>query len=253
MKVLFVTSLIFALSAAVSGDLPDLKGSLITLHTQVGDIIVQKLGIPGANKIPIIALPGAKPTLRHEWTHICEQLSDEHDYYVSIIHFDSKLKRNMRETAINIIHQAIFQNHASNHNQQKVIIMGKSVGGAIAQLYTDMYPTDILKLILVAPVLNDPLLIQSLSSHDVPILLLWTRDDTVASYSTNIRKWKDVFDPLAVDLLDEHKKKISPNLRLVQSAMGRKKSVHQFSLFSQAFGGHLILDDYFDPILSFLE
>jgi predicted alpha/beta hydrolase family esterase len=218
---------------------------------------VQKLGTPHPHKTPLLVLPGAKSSLKHEWTPICQKLSNNHNFYITILHFNLKLKKEMLDTVVNVMYQAIFQNHNNNHNTQKVIIMGKSIGGVIAQMYTQMYPEDVLKLVLIAPVVNDRSVIQSLSIGKVPVMLLWTRDDTVVSYDKHVRKWKKAFN--LISSVDEDngesenssvkKKKSSA----VAAALVSPKHTPPFRLYTQDSGGHRILDAYYEPILSFLQ
>jgi len=60
------------------------------------------------------------------------------------------------------------------------VLIGPSMGGGVALLYSIKYPNDLVGLVLIAPAgLDDPLIHDNLDKIEVPVLIFWGENDRV--------------------------------------------------------------------------
>lgn len=200
-------------------------GELREIDTHLGKVTIRIVGDLGADKIPVICLPGYSPALGDEWVKVAEPLS-KHGFVSAIINFHSN--PNTKPSLVfggiqphdvsKIINEAVLHNvfHA-----EKAMILGKSWGGYMAFTHATNHPTKVLKLAIQAPGFSTHERIVALHKSKVPTFLAWAKDDPIVWYS-GTEQWLAVFKDELV-------------------------------LYTAAKGGHEIVDEYAEPILKFLQ
>lgn len=168
---------------------------------------------------PVICFPGANPALKDEWLPIASKLAES--CYVSVIVYTHKIRRPTAEL-LPLIHKTVLTDTLQS---QRVIIMGKSAGGALAQEFAIRYPRNVAALVLAAPASSVPdnvhRICPSNKNHaHLPFFLAWANDDP--SYSKSAL-WRDVCHEKA------------------------------FEFYKAEKGGHRVLPEYTDPIVEFFR
>jgi pimeloyl-ACP methyl ester carboxylesterase len=167
-------------------------------------------------------------TLSDEWVPIAAKLA-EHSYVTVLVY--THLTRKPLSDMLTLLHQIVLTDtlHAS-----RVIVMGKSAGGGLAQEFALKFPHNLLALVLAAPASSQPEHILSFCSpapvisspehthSHTPLFLAWAVDDP--SYAKS-RLWLNTC----------------------------REDDTSFLFYSAKQGGHRILPEYEVPILNFLQ
>jgi len=226
----------------------------IDIETHLG---IMKCKIFGPiHGIPIITVHGMNIALVNEWSYIARYLSTR-GYRIFMLNFHSnnRLKpsslHNMDFNRIisDIITKYIEVEEDSTDDEKKkkkkrkklVILMGKSWGGQSIASYSSMseYTELIKKIVLIAPGIpkNNKNIIFELSKIQLPIFLGWANDDMIMSNNV-VDVWLHAFEADSVNQEHHH------------HHQQQQMWLHTYNVES---GGHLIFDEYAQPIEQFLS
>jgi pimeloyl-ACP methyl ester carboxylesterase len=200
-------------------------GEVRTISTHLGEMCIRVVGEEGAEKIPVICLPGMNEGLADEWVKIAQPLS-ENGYIVVIINFHSNFNTKpalfiggiQPNDVSRIINEAVLENVL---HSKRAVIMGKSWGGYHAFTHATKHPDKVIKLVLQAPGFTTIDRVVALHKTAVPTFLAWAEDDYIVWYSTT-HTWTSVMGESLV-------------------------------LYSAHTGGHAVVEEYASPILKFLQ
>ncbi|MFX0058575.1 MAG: alpha/beta hydrolase [Candidatus Hodarchaeota archaeon] len=86
----------------------------------------------------------------------------------------------------------------------KWVIIGSSFGGLMGVLYTLSHPDKIIKLILLAPFLNNKFLNpDNFKFCSVPVIVYHGKNDQIIPYKHSIKRAKELFTNLKYNLVDD--------------------------------------------------
>lgn len=159
-----------------------------------------------------------------EWIPIATKLS-ESGKYVTVLVYTHTLHKVPLSDLLSLLHEKVMTEVLQ---ASRVVVMGKSAGGALAQQFALQHPSRVLALVLAAPSSSTPDHIAALcppaAAAAAPLFLAWATDDPSFGKS---KSWVD-------------------------TCQGRKKDAF-FSFYSADTGGHRVLPEYAAPIQSFLD
>ena len=201
-----------------------LPGVVQEIETHLGKVNIRIVGENVPDKIPVICIPGMNAGLVDEWTKVVVPLS-EHGYVSAIIHFHSNPKTApgllggiSPHDVSKIINEAVLKNV---FNAEKAVILGKSWGGYMAFTHVTNHPDKVIKLALQAPAFSSASRAAALHKTGVPTFLAWAKDDSVMWYTT--------------------------------SKIWREEMGQDLTFYAAEKGGHVVIDEYAEPILRFLQ
>jgi len=168
----------------------------------------------GAASHPLaIALPGANPSLIHEFDSVATGLAKE-GYHVLLPHLHANQRTRPGKLSEKDL-EGLLQDLLRTCGRQEIaVLLGKSWGGGMASSLAGSDALKVQKLVLVAPAHVQP----SSWPASLPVAVFWAEDDAVVPLPT------------------------SPSLRT------RVQLFH-----TQPTGGHRVLSSYVEPISSFLR
>lgn len=203
----------------------EVSETVTTIKTHFGKMDVRIIGENNRKNTPVICLHEAKPSLVDEWVPTARELAKK-NFVVAIPNFHSneKTKPGMAFLGIHstdvstilmeYIMKCIFRS-------DKFVLMGKAWGGFMAMQHLRQHSDTVIKAVLQAPILNNKGKIAECAKGKVPLLLCWAENDAMSLYCDHER-WLEAYGDLA-------------------------------ELFSSETGGHSIIPEYIQPIITFLE
>ena len=199
--------------------------------------------------IPIITVHGMNIALVNEWSYISRYLSTR-GYRVYMLNFhsnDSMKPSSLHTIDFNrIISDIIGKYIIAMDKKEEVILMGKSWGGQSIASYSSSSSIEhtkyIRKVVLIAPGIpkGKKDIVFALGKVQKPVFLGWAKDDMMMS-TTVIDIWLKAFEEDA-DAMNENKQQ-------QQHQQQMSMWLHTYNVES---GGHLIFDEYAQPIEQFL-
>lgn len=226
------------MSVSLPGEIKKIPSSWGEVLARVFEPLAPDPALP-----PVVCLPGINAKLIDEWVPTAEALRKK-GYHVIIINFQSNPNtapallfggfsdENIQE----FLREAVMRGYLRGQYKD-MIICGKSWGGKQAIQFAVSSPKLVRKLCLVAPATTDKTMITALgkplhspsegwtvpAQNYIPVLLAWAKDDR-ALWFNNIKFWTE-------------ESCLQPN---------------QLKLVTAETGGHRVLPEFVDPIVSFV-
>lgn len=191
---------------------PGRAGQSVNLQTSFGPVACQLVGSEGAQLV--VALQGSAQFNIAEWDRAANALAHgPNAFRVLLPNFHSNASTAPGAARFETIEKVLLE---VLPKKQRIILAGKSWGGAMAATFAAAHPDLVEKLVLVAPALADKAVLSKLS---MPVFLAWAQDDGLVPY---------------------------------RNAQVYQESCSRLTLHSAASGGHKILDAYSDLIVRFV-
>ena len=153
------------------------KQENVKLETPLGAISVTYFG-PRKTHVDAIAIHGMAFAMKDEWVGVAEYLATTQNVRIAVPDFHSNPATNPRALS-----NGFAQVCHSIAPSSKVIMLGKSWGGASVARFAASHPQSVKAAVLVAPALPSAEIATTCATWPGPTLLLWARDDPVVPYA----------------------------------------------------------------------
>jgi pimeloyl-ACP methyl ester carboxylesterase len=194
------------------------------------------------------------PYYLDEWVPVATTLSEKGNYVIVLVYTHYLRKRSPAEL-LSFLHDKVM---TETLQASRVIVMGKSLGGSLAQEFALKYPQTLLALVLVAPATSAPDRIASFCPTPIPPPSSHSDSDSDSDSSGSssnrlTRMPFPLFLAWAADDPSYRKSKVWLERCRRNTSSSSSSSSSSFFFYSAKSGGHRVLPEYGAPLLTFFD